>query len=360
MSQWKDNEDSNILDDFYSTGILDDEEELETDTNLIVDLYNNGVLGDKKEKIVIVPTEHIDKSLIGLESDDIDKLSHITQFDWLEKSDDEETTREVLVSDTFLSWLDLDKEALEKLDVKDRKKIQSKKFILYAFVFLFMLTSLFIVRTKYQYYNQTVNTYVDSERTALLWLKSFVNKDYVMCDALSTRDTEKLTTVQNDFYEKLLYKISDCIEDISIKKIVDNNDKMCYTVNIRYKTYNKEISPDVEKYHKEAEELTTRYINDELTEEDVKNEVLGIYDEIYNDNFVLTEETQELEVVMYEKKVMKVIQEDTEEIDLSHSLELEETVSGVDSLVSTLILNTGVMEINQSLTDSLRELQVGE
>ena len=74
-----------------------------------------------------------------------------------------------------------------------------------------------------------------------MWLKAFVNSDFITCDTLS-RDAEvKLTTSQSEYYDKMLKKASNSITNVEVKKIVDNNEKICYDIEVEYKIYESSI-----------------------------------------------------------------------------------------------------------------------
>ena len=220
-------------------------------------------------------------------------LDTLTSLEWLEE--DKITPTDVDVS--FLSWLDIDNDTLEKLDTGTKKKIKKKKFILIFVLSVFVAFTMLFVGYRVKVYEKTVQMYEQEDKPVLMWLRAFVNGDFVTCDTIS-RDAEvKLTTTQSKYYEKMLDKASRGITNVEVKKIVDNKDKICYTIEVEYKQYKSSI--DVQSYQEKYNEIKELYFDDKIEDDEVTEKIRVLYLNTYEQGFKLGNKKGTFEFTIY-------------------------------------------------------------
>lgn len=223
------------------------------------------------------------------------KLEALTSLEWL----DEDNIAPVDVDVSFLSWLDIDDDTLEQLDTGTKKKIKKKKYVLILLLSLLVLFTVVFVGIRVNVYRQTVQAYEQGDKPVLLWLKAFVNSDFITCDTLS-RDAEvKLTTSQSEYYEKMLKKASDSITNVEVKKIVDKNEKICYDIEVEYKIY--ESSMD-NSYKEKYKEIKDAYLKNDIDDDEVAEKLRVLYLNTYELGFHLTDKRGKFVFTLYSDK----------------------------------------------------------
>ena len=223
------------------------------------------------------------------------KLEALTSLEWL----DEDNIKPVDVDVSFLSWLDIDDDTLEQLDTDTKKKIKKKKYILILVLSILVLFTVAFVAVRVNVYRQTVQAYEQGDKPVLLWLKAFVNSDFITCDTLS-RDAEvKLTTSQSEYYDKMLKKASNSITNVEVKKIVDNNEKICYDIEVEYKIYESSIDKSYKEKYKEIEDA---YMKNDIDDDEVAEKLRVLYLNTYELGFYLTDKKGKFVFTLYSDK----------------------------------------------------------
>lgn len=267
-------------------------------------------------------------------------LEHITSFDWLEIDDDklEQTNIEPIeINDTFLSWLDVDNDTLELLDDKTKKKVKKKRIGLLLLVISLIIATIFGVTRQVVVYQQTIASYEQEDKPVLQWLRAFVNADFYSCDALSKESEEKLTTTQNEYYVKMLEKVSKAVTNVQITKIVDKNGKICYDIAITYKKY--KVSEDKIKEYKDSyEAIEKEYVNNKLTDDEVSEKIRVLYVNTYEQSFLLQSKESTKTYMLYSDK---------------------KGVGNIDSFLKELIQDTEVLSVSDKIVNELKSVQKG-
>lgn len=267
-----------------------------------------------------------------------ENLSDLTSLEWLDEEKLEEEieskVNRIEISDTFLSWLDIDNTTLELLDTETKEKVKKKRIILWLLIGMLIIGTIFGLCRQVTVYRRTVLAYEQDDKPALQWVKSFVETDFVTCDTLVKQEETKLTTTQNDYYVEMLTKAVKGITNISIKKIVDKGDKICYDIIITYKTY--ESKSDFSDYATKYKELEELYLKDEITEEQLREELKTLYNISYKNAYILTDNEQKKEFSIYSD---------------------ENGVYNVDILVKSLIEGTQVLYVNNEIKEKMSEIR---
>ena len=264
-----------------------------------------------------------------------ENLSSITTFDWLEENKSSNKEVETLViDDTFLSWLDIDDSTLELLDTTTQKRVKKKRFILILLVLSLIIVTIFGVVRQIYSYNQTILAYEQGNKPVLQWLKAFVDADFVICDELSRPSEEKLTTTQNEYYDKLLEKVVDSITNVEIQKIVDNKDKICYDIVITYKTY--KVSSNIKGYESKYKEIEKSYLDNKITDEEVREKIEELYVNTYESGFELSDKTESKDFTIYSDN---------------------KGVGNIDELVEEMIEGTNVLNVSDKIKETLDKVR---
>ena len=227
--------------------------------------------------------------------DNSEFVSDVTEYEVNDNIELFEDEYETELEDEFnLFEEESDEEDLFSVNTKSKRGTTIKKFVLVTLLGL-VFVCCYIGVSYYHNNHVMLFTNIIEKSQVKQWLKAFSNKNYLYCDNLlvdsnfklsvDNRGGQFLDTIEQELYTYTIDKLVDSIESYEIKSVKQDRNFNVYEVEFVIRPYKiltqESLEEVVIEYNDKIEDIKERYIDTEITAEEVGNEVANVYADIY-------------------------------------------------------------------------------